>query len=121
MNEMTRIQLKSAPPAPGQVLKERLLGRSNMTQRELAKRLGVSEPRLTMMFKGRCAVSAEIALRVERAFGISPYCWMRVREEYELYEARRYLESILAKLPEGSEQPQLTETDSVSGEVAVAA
>lgn len=119
MNDMTRIQLKSTPPAPGQVLKERLLGRSNMTQRELAKRLGVAEPRLTMMFKGQCAVSEEIALRVERAFGISPYSWMRVREEYELYEARRYLDSILAKLPEGSEQTQLT--DSVSGEVAVAA
>jgi addiction module HigA family antidote len=109
-----------APPAPGKVLKERLLGRSQMTQSELAKRLGVSKPRLTMMFKGRCAVSAEIALRVERAFGISPHFWMRVRDEYELYEAQRLFGSILAQLPAGDEQ-EPTRTNPLMGESQVAA
>src|SRR5947209_6484543 len=88
-----------APPAPGEVLKDKLLGNGQLTQSQLARALGISEPRLTMMFKGRCAVSAEIALRVERAFGISPHFWMHIRDEYELHRERMRLSSVLAELP----------------------
>lgn len=95
---MARIDAHSVPPAPGEVLKEKLLGNGQLTQAQIARALGVSEPRLTMIFKGRCQLSAEIALRVERVFGISAHFWMRVRDEYELYHERQRLRPTLAEL-----------------------
>ena len=61
-----------------------------------------------MMLKGRCQVSAEIALRIERVFGIPADFWLRVRDEYELYQARQRLSPTLASLtPTGPREGRL--------------
>jgi addiction module HigA family antidote len=99
LTEFARIEPRPAPPAPGEVLKEQLLERSRLTQAELARAFGISSPRLAMMLSGRCQVSAEIALRIERVFDIPANFWLNVRLEHELYEQRRRLSSVLAELP----------------------
>jgi|SRR5579884_2259528 len=121
MTDMARIDHYSIPQAPGEVLKEKLLGDGRLTQAQLARALGVSEPRLTMIFKGRCQVSAEIALRVERVFGISPHFWMRVRDEYELYHERQRLCSTLAALPSMEDRKERSATVWLADELQVAA
>ena len=87
-----------APPHPGEVLKQKLLSGGQLSQRHLAQRLGLSPPRLNMLFSGRCLVTAEIALRVERVFGIPAQFWMSVRDEHELHLERQRLADELASL-----------------------
>ena len=100
MSQFFHLDPKSIPPSPGQVLREKLLGGMQLTQAELADAIGISRPRLNMILKGRCQISAEIALRIERAFDISPQYWLRIRNEHELYEARQRMSRELEELPQ---------------------
>lgn len=100
MTHMFRLEADSTPAAPGQILKEKLLVGMNLTQAELARAIGISCPRLNMILKGRCQISAEIALRIERVFDISPQYWLRMRNEFELFEERRRLGRDLDDLPQ---------------------
>lgn len=98
MNQMLLFDQVYAPPSPGAVLKRKLLDGMKLTQAELARAIGISKPRLNMMLKGRCQLSAEIALRIERVFGISPQFWLRVRADFELFEERRRMVEELMNL-----------------------
>jgi addiction module HigA family antidote len=88
----------SNPPAPGEVLKQKLIDGLGLTQAELARYLQISSPRLNMILKGRCPLSAEIALRIEKVFGISPQEWLRIRADFELFEGRRRISKQLDQL-----------------------
>ena len=98
MTQLIRIDHYSTPPSPGEVLRRKLLDELNLTQAELARAIGISKPRLSMMLKGRCVLSADIALRLERVFGTPPQFWLRVREEFELSQERERLAGLLAGL-----------------------
>ena len=100
MTQMFRFEAASTPPAPGDVLKEKLLDGMNLTQAQLARAIGISCPRLNMILKGRCQISTEIALRIERVFDISPQYWLRIRNEFELFEERRRISLELDRLPQ---------------------
>ena len=100
MSHMFRFDAPTTPSAPGKVLKEKLLDGMQLSQTELARAIGISTPRLNMILKGRCQISAEIALRIERVFDISPQYWLRIRGEYELFEERQRMERVLENLPQ---------------------
>ena len=102
MTQMFRFNSTSTPPSPGEVLKAKLLDGMDMTQAQLARALGISTPRLNMILKGRCQLGAEIALRIERVFDISPQYWLRVRNEFELFEERQRMAAELEALKEVS-------------------
>jgi plasmid maintenance system antidote protein VapI len=53
-----------------------------------------------MILKGRSPISPEIALRIERVFGISPQYWLRIRAEFELCEERQRIARELESLPQ---------------------
>jgi addiction module HigA family antidote len=89
MTQLFRFHAFAAPPAPGQVLREKILDGMGLTQAELARAIGISPPRLNMILSGRCQISAEIALRIEKVFDISPQYWLRIRNEFELFEERQ--------------------------------
>jgi addiction module HigA family antidote len=100
---MTRIKRSSTPPSPGEVFRQRLLDETDLTQAQVARALSISRPRLNMLLKGRCQLSADIALRIEKVFGISPEFWMRVRGDFEIAEARNRMCAMLNQLtPIGS-------------------
>ena len=100
MTQMTRIENDTTPPAPGQVLREKLLDGLGLKQADLARAIGVSRPRLNMMLKDRCRISAAVALRIEKVFGISPQFWFRLRAEFDLFEERQRLSYELDRLPQ---------------------
>jgi antitoxin HigA-1 len=100
VTHMMRIENDFIPPAPGQVLREKLLEGLGLTQAQLARAIAVSRPRLNMMLKDRCQISADIALRIEKVFGIPPQFWFRVRAEFDLYEGRQRLSHELESLPQ---------------------
>ena len=56
------------PPHPGAVVRERVIPR-DMTVTEAARRLGVGRPALSKLLNGRSALSPDMAVRLEKAFG----------------------------------------------------
>ena len=74
-------------PPPGDTILE-LLEEQEMTQTEVARRLGVSLKHLHQVVKGRASVSAELALGLERVFSVSAEFWLTREANYRAHEAR---------------------------------
>lgn len=74
------------PVHPGEILREELdaLG---LSANALAKALGVSVNRITMILNGRRGVSADSALRLARYFGTTPQLWLNLQTSWELRRA----------------------------------
>lgn len=88
----------SVPPRPEHVLRQKLLDDPHLTQADLARAIGISTPRMSMILNGRCKITLEIALRVEKVFGIPADFWTRAVAEFELYQERLRISAELEKL-----------------------
>ena len=58
------------PPHPGEVLKALCLNPLGLTVTEAARALGVSRQALNNLVNEKAAISAEMAVRLAKAFGI---------------------------------------------------
>jgi addiction module HigA family antidote len=56
---------------------------------DAAKALGVTRPALSALLNERAALSPEMALRIEKAFGVSMDTLMRMQNSYDIAQARR--------------------------------
>ncbi len=54
-----------------------------------AKWLGVSRQSLSELINGRNGVSAEMAIRLEKAFGSTAETWLRMQVSYDLWHAKQ--------------------------------
>ncbi len=77
------------PPHPGRLVKNACLDPLGLTVSEAARALGVSRPTLSSLINGRAAISAEMAIRLEKAFGSSADAWIRMQAAHDLAKARR--------------------------------
>lgn len=68
---------------PGELLAEELAARG-MTRDELARRMGRSRRTVSAIVTGREAITAETALRLERALGIAAPLWVGLERRYRL-------------------------------------
>jgi len=68
---------------PGELLAEELAARG-MTQAELAQRMGRSRRTVGGIVTEREAITAETALRLERALGIAAQLWVGLEGRYRL-------------------------------------
>jgi len=75
-------------PHPGQWLKLDVVEPHGMTVTELAAHLGVSRQNMSMLLNGHAALSAMMALRFEKAFGISADTLLRMQAAWDLAQAR---------------------------------
>lgn len=75
------------PTHPGEILLEEFLKPLDMTQTELAARIGVSFPRVNELIKGRRGVTPDTALRLARLFGTTPEFWLQGQLLWDLYQA----------------------------------
>ena len=60
-----------------------------MTQAELARRLGVSYPRLNEIVKGRRSVTSDTALRLVRVLSMSPDFWLGLQQDWDLWHVMK--------------------------------
>ena len=74
-------------PPPGESIAE-LLEDHEMTQTELAQRLGVSLKHLNQVIKGSATISAELALGLEKVFSAPADFWLAREAIYRTHEAR---------------------------------
>ena len=72
------------PPQPGEVLREYL---GNITVTEAALKLGVNRVTLSRLAAGAAGVTADMAYRLDAAFGTSPELWAGMQVQYDLYQA----------------------------------
>ena len=78
------------PPHPGAILADTWLRKDGgLTVTEFAKRLGVSRVALSRVVNGRAAVSAELAIRLEAAIGVSAESWLNMQVDYDMWHARK--------------------------------
>jgi addiction module HigA family antidote len=84
---MLRIPTHGPPTHPGEMLLEEFLKPLGMTQVELAKRLGVSYPRVNELIHAKRGVTPDTALRLERLFGMEAQFWLNLQQTWDLYHA----------------------------------
>jgi antitoxin HigA-1 len=85
---MIRIPTHRAPTHPGEMLRAEFLEPLGLTQRELAKRLGVSYPRVNELVQGHRGITPDTALRLERLLGMDAQFWLNLQLAWDLYHAK---------------------------------
>lgn len=84
---MVRIPTHGPPTHPGEMLLEELLKPLGLSQVELAKLIGVSYPRVNELIHGKRRMTPDIALRLERLFGMEAQFWLNLQLAWDLYHA----------------------------------
>jgi addiction module HigA family antidote len=81
---------KHRPPThPGEMLLKEFLEPAGVTQAEAAKRIGVPNQRLNAIVRGRRAVSADTAIRLEALTRMDASFWLRLQSDWDLWHALR--------------------------------
>lgn len=66
---------------PGKTIKKQLK-QQHMSQKELAKKMCISDKELAMLLEGKALLTTEIANKLEKTLGISARFWNRLEEIY---------------------------------------
>jgi addiction module HigA family antidote len=90
--------LRMACPAhPGPFIKTEIIEPLGLSVTEAARILGVTRPALSALLNGRAALSPEMALRIEKAFGPKMDTLLRMQTSFEIAEARTREKEIKVK------------------------
>jgi len=77
------------PPHPGRIVRQECIEPLGLTVTETAKRLGVTRQALHNLVNGKGGISAEMAVRLSKAFGSSPEVWLGMQMEYDLAQVEK--------------------------------
>jgi len=78
----------ASPAHPGHFVRMEILEPLGLTVTEGARALGITRPALSALLNGRAALSPEMALRLEKAFGVKMDTLLRMQTAYEIAHAR---------------------------------
>jgi len=81
---------------PGEVLSYELELRG-MSQKELAKRTGLSTKHIVALIKAKSAITPETAIKIERALGMPAQYWLKLESQYQETLARLSEEERLSR------------------------
>jgi addiction module HigA family antidote len=79
---------------PGEWLREEIVEPSGLNVTELADHLDVSRQSISKLLNARQGLSADMAIRFEKAFGLKAETLMRMQAAHELAEARAHEDEI---------------------------
>lgn len=96
MSSIQSIRMKS-PAHPGGFVKSEIIEGFGLSVTGAADALGVSRPALSAFLNERAKLSAEMALRLEKAFGVSMETLMRMQNSYDIVRARKREDKIDVK------------------------
>lgn len=86
---MSTPKKKLDPIHPGEILLEEFMKPMNLSINRLAREIMVPPNRISDIVNGKRAISADTALRLGKAFGVSPEIWLGLQSDYELRLERR--------------------------------
>jgi addiction module HigA family antidote len=78
---------KMKPVHPGRILHDEFMVPAGISQYRLAQAMGLSQVQIGNIVRGRRGITAETALRLERALGMSAQTWMNLQTLYDLETA----------------------------------
>ncbi len=88
MNAITGIRMKS-PAHPGGFIRHEVIEPLDLSVTAAAGILGVTRAALSMLLNERTQLSPEMALRLEKAFGVPMDTLMRMQNSYDIAQARQ--------------------------------
>ena len=77
------------PPHTGAFIRSEIIEPHGLTVTAAAKVLGVSRPALSSLLNAKADLSGDMALRLEKAFGVSMELLMRMQASYNIAQARK--------------------------------
>jgi addiction module HigA family antidote len=86
--------MMKSPVHPGKIVKHDCIEALGLTISEAATVLGVARPTLSRVINGRAGVSAEMAIRLSKAFGSRPETWLRMQLAFDLARAKEMADCI---------------------------
>ena len=86
--------VRMAPPRPGAFIREEILEELGLTVSEAAKVLDVRRATLSDLINGNAALSAEMALRIEKAFGVKMETLLNMQAWHDAYAMRQRQDEI---------------------------
>ena len=87
MSAMQGIRMKN-PAHPGGFVKSAIVEALGLSVTGAARVLGVTRPALSALLNERASLSPEMALRIEKAFGVSMDTLMRMQTSYDIARTR---------------------------------
>jgi addiction module HigA family antidote len=79
---------------PGEWLKTEIVKPHELSVTALARNLRVSRPAMSALLNGHAGLSAEMALRFEKAFGVRADTLLRMQSAHDLAKARAHEKDI---------------------------
>ncbi len=77
------------PPHPGDFIRTEIVKPAGLSVTAAADALRVSRPTLSSLLNGRAALSGEMAIRIEKAFGVKMDTLMRMQSAYDIAQTRK--------------------------------
>jgi antitoxin HigA-1 len=84
-----RLPANRRPTSPGEMLLDEFLKPLEMSQTELARRIGVSYVRVNELINGKRRLTPDTAFRLSRLFGMSVEFWMNSQLACDVWDALR--------------------------------
>lgn len=79
---------------PGDWLRSEIVEPHGLNVTEAARHLGVTRQAMSNLLNARAGLSADMAIRFEKAFGVKADTLLRMQTAYELAQARAHEEEI---------------------------
>jgi addiction module HigA family antidote len=77
------------PPHPGDFIRTEIVEAAGLTVTAAAAALEVSRPALSSLLNGKASLSGDMALRIEKAFGVRMETLMRMQSSFDISETRK--------------------------------
>src|SRR6202035_5854656 len=85
------------PPHPGLSVRRDCIEPLGLTITEAAQASGVTRQTLNNLVTGKSGISADVAIRLDKAFGGDAETWLRLQMAYDLAQARQHEADINVK------------------------
>ncbi|HUI40488.1 MAG TPA: HigA family addiction module antitoxin [Terriglobia bacterium] len=77
------------PPHPGDFIRTEIIEPAGLSVTAAAAALHVARPTLSSLLNGKAGLSGDMALRIEKAFGVRMDTLMRMQASYDIAQTRK--------------------------------
>jgi addiction module HigA family antidote len=88
MARIEQYRLKN-PPHPGSFVRAEIVAPMELSVTDAARALGITRAALSAFLNGHSSLSPDMALRIEKAFGVRMDTLMRMQNSYDIARARK--------------------------------
>ncbi len=78
-----------SPSHPGELLQRLYLDEMDMTQTQLAEKIGCRHSQVNLVINGKRGITPAFALHLERVLKVNAETWLNLQLKYDLWEARQ--------------------------------